>query len=240
MRDDDGRLHHRWREGERTVPAFLDDHAFMVWALLELYDATYEPSYLEQAVQLQRTTDRLFWDADHGGYFFSAEDNEELLVRQKEVYDGAIPSGNSVAARNLLRLARLTGLSELAVRAQTVFEAFASETSRGASGHSHMADAILFAHTPSMEIVIVGEPGAGDTEALLAEVRERYLPQAVTLVVPPGDEGDVVRSLAPFTEGHVPLDGKAAAYVCRDHACKMPTTDPAELGRILDSRTEGN
>jgi len=237
MRDEDGRLQHRWREGERSIPGFLDDHVFLVWGLLELYDATFDAHHLERAIELQETTDRLFWDDEHGGYFFSAADNEKLLVRQKEVYDGAIPSGNSVAAWNLLRLARLTGRTDFADRAQKVFKTFASETARGASAHSHMADAILFAHSPSMEIVIAGNPEAADTEALLAEVRDRYLPQAVTLVVPQGDDGDVVRTLAPFTEGHVPLDDKAAAYVCRDHACKMPTTDPVELGRILDEVT---
>jgi uncharacterized protein YyaL (SSP411 family) len=234
MQDGDDRLHHRWRQGELSVPAFLDDHVFLIWAMLELYDATFEPQYLEHAVALQDTTDRLFWDAVHGGYFFSADDNETLLVRQKEVYDGAIPSGNSVAARNLIRLARLTGRSELAARAQTIFNAFAAETARGASAHSHMADAILLAHTPSLEVVIAGEVNAPQTRALLEQVHHRYLPQAVTLVVPPGPTGDPVRKAAPFTEHHLPIDGVAAAFVCRNHACKMPTTDPGELGRILD------
>ncbi|MEE4270510.1 MAG: thioredoxin domain-containing protein, partial [Thermoanaerobaculales bacterium] len=240
MRDGDGRLLHRWREGDASVPAFLDDHAFLTWAALELYDATFDPAHLELAIELQSTTDSLFRDTDNGGYFFTAADNETLLVRQKEVYDGAIPSGNSVAARNLLRLARLTGREELATRADEIFAAFAADTDRAASGHSHLADAVLFARSSSMEIVIAGEPGSDDTEALLGEVRKRYLPTAVTLVVPPGPEGDRIRTLAPFTENHVPIDGRAAAYVCRNHACKLPTTDPAELGRLLDEAARGS
>jgi len=240
MRDGDGRLLHRWREGDASVPAFLDDHAFLTWAALELYDATFDPAHLELADELQAATDRLFRDADNGGYFFTADDNETLLVRQKEIYDGAIPSGNSVAARNLLRLARLTGREELASRADEIFAAFAADTDQAASGHSHLADAVLLARSPSVEIVIAGEPGAGDTEALLDEVRKRYLPAAVTLVVPPGSEGDRVRRLAPFTEDHAPVDGRAAAYLCRNHACELPTTDPTELARLLDDAIKGS
>ena len=235
MRDKKGRLHHRWREGELTVPAFLDDHVFMIFANLELYDATLDAEYLEQALELQATTDTFFWDKENGGYFFSPTDGEELLVRQKEIYDGAIPSGNSVAAMNLLRLARLTGRTDLADRADTIFKVFAADSSRGASAHSHLADAMLFASSPSLEIVIAGKAGADDTKALLAEVRSHYLPQAVTLLVSPGAEGDAVRKLAPFTEHHAPIEGKAAAYVCRDYACKMPVTDPEALARLLDA-----
>ena len=238
MRTEAGRLQHRWRDGELTVPAFLDDHVFLVFALLELYDATAEAEYLQRAVDLQAAADTLFWDADHGGYFFSATDGENLLIRQKEIYDGAIPSGNSVAAWNLLRLARLTGRSEFADRAANIFTAFAADTTQSASAHSHLADAMLFARSPSLEIVIAGDPGAADTRAMIEVVRAKYLPQSVTLVVPPGADGDAIRALAPFTENHSLIDGKAAAYVCRDYACKMPTTDPDQLGKLLDGATK--
>jgi uncharacterized protein YyaL (SSP411 family) len=233
MRDGRDRLHHRWRAGELAVPAFLDDHVFLIWGALELHEASLEPSFLDLALELQTETDRLFWDAEHGGYFFSPVGGEPLLVRQKEVYDGAIPSGNSVAARNLLRLARLTGRSELAERAEEVFRVFAADTARGASAHSHLADAMLLARSPSLEIVIAGEPSAPDTAALLRAVRSAYLPHAALLLVPGGSDGQRVRELAPFTEGHAPIAGAAAAYVCRDFACRMPTTDPEQLRALL-------
>jgi len=236
--DKKGRLQHRWRDGELSIPAFLDDHVFVIWALLELYDATQDSAHLANAIEIQTRTDELFWDDDNGGFFFSPDDGEKLLVRQKEVYDGAIPSGNSVAAWNLLRLARLTGRTEYSDRADLIFAAFATDTARGASAHSHMADAVLFASSPSLEIVIAGEAGAAETKALLTKVRSTYLPQAVTLLVEPGKTGDVVRKIAPFTENHAPVNGKAAAYVCRDYACKMPTTDPAELARMLNEITK--
>jgi uncharacterized protein YyaL (SSP411 family) len=234
---EDGRLLHRWRDGELAVRAFLDDHVFLIWALLELYDATFDSKFLKEAIDIQTTTDELFWDDANGGYFFTPDDGEELLVRQKEIYDGAIPSGNSVAARNLLRLGRLTGNTVYSTRAESIFTTFAADTARGASAHSHLADAVLFARSPSLEVVIAGDPDEPDTKALLGEVRKRYLPQSVTLVVAPNADGEVIRKLAPFTENHVPLEGDAAAYVCRDFACKMPTTDPAELGRLLDEGT---
>ncbi len=109
LRAKDGRLLHRYRLGEAAIPAFLDDHVFLTWALLELYDATLEVRYLERAIDLQDETISRFWDPKGGGFFFTAPDNEALLVRSKEVYDGAIPSGNSVAMNNLVRLAHLTG-----------------------------------------------------------------------------------------------------------------------------------
>jgi len=234
MRDDTGRLHHRWRDGDLAVPAFLDDSAFLVWGALELYDATLDARALALAVDLQSTCDQLFWDADGAGYFFSADDSETLLVRQKEIYDGAIPSGNSVAARNLIRLARLTGRTEHSDRADLIFRAFAADTARGASAHSHLADALQLARTPSVEIVIAGEPGADDTEALLEVVRESAPPHAAVLLVPPGADGDRVRSLAPFSADHAPVDGRAAAYVCRDFACRQPVTEPAGLAELLN------
>ena len=233
-----GRLQHRWRDGELTIPAFLDDHVFLIFALLELYDATLNPAHLVSAVELQKTTDELFWDAENGGYFFSPDDGEKLLVRQKEVYDGAIPSGNSVAARNLLRLARLTGQTAFADRADAIFAAFAADTGRSASAHSHLADAMLFASSSSLEIVIAGDPEATDTQAMLHQLRSTYLPQAVTLVIAPDAEGDAIRKLAPFTEGHVPIDGQAAAYVCRNFSCQMPTTDPKKLAELLEGAAE--
>lgn len=234
---EDGRLHHRWRDGHLSVPAFLDDHVFVIWALLELYDATLDPDRLATALQLQARTDELFRDTENGGYFFSATDGERLLVRQKEVYDGAIPSGNSVAAHNLIRLSRLTGVEAFAEQAGSIFSAFAADTGRSASAHSHLAEAMLSARSPSIEIVIAGRSGDSDTEALLHQVRTRSLPNAAMVLVEPGPAGDVIRTLAPFTEHHTPIDGAAAAYVCRDHACKAPTTVPEELGRLLDEAT---
>jgi len=234
MRAKNGRLLHRYREGEASVPAFLDDYVFLTSAMLELYDATLDARYLERALKLQQETVELFWDTGNGGFFFTAADNEELLIRQKEIYDGAIPSGNSVAAENLVRLARLTSNTELAQRADSIFSAFSSEASRLPSAHSQLMSALQLAAGPSLEVVIVGEPGNDDTKVLLRTLRAAYLPQAAVLLVQPGEAGATIRRLAPFTKPYGPVGGRAAAYVCRDFQCQLPTTDPEKLAELLE------
>ncbi len=234
MHNDGGRMLHRYRDGDASIPAFLDDYVFMTTAMLELYDATFDPAYLDRAVKLQQQTRELFWDTERGGFFFTAADNEELLVRQKEVYDGAIPSGNSTAADNLIRLARLTSEKEYLQGADHIFAAFSSEANQLPSAHSQLMSALQRGAGPSLEVVIAGKPGADDTSELISTVREMYLPQAAVLLVPPGESGATIRKLAPFAEGYEPIEGKAAAFVCRHFTCQLPTTDPAKLSALLE------
>ena len=237
MRTNSGRMLHRYRDGDASIPAFLDDYVFMTTAMLELYDATFEPKYLERAAELQQKTHDLFWDTKRGGFFFTAADNEELLVRQKEIYDGAIPSGNSTAADNSIRLARLTSDTEYLQGADHIFAAFSSDANQMPSAHSQLMSALQRGIGPSLEVVIAGKASADDTAALISTVREMYLPQAAVLLVPPGKSGAAIRKLAPFAEGYEPVDGKAAAYVCRDFTCQLPTTDPAKLKELLEEAT---
>ena len=234
MHTNSGRMLHRYREGDASIPAFLDDYVFMTTAMLELYDATFEPKYLERAVELQQQTYELFWDTKRGGFYFTAADNEELLVRQKEIYDGAIPSGNSTAADNLIRLARLTSDDEHLQRANHIFAAFSSDANQMPSAHSQLMSALQRSIGPSLEIVVAGNPDSDDTAALIAIVRETYLPQAAVLLVPPGKSDAAIRRLAPFAESYEPVEGQAAAYVCRDFTCQLPTTDPSKLRELLE------
>ncbi len=157
MRESKGRLLHRYRDGDASIPAFLDDYVFMTTAMIELFEATQDTEYLATAIELQQQTDTLFADDQRGGYYFSAADNEELLVRQKEVYDGAIPSGNSTAADNLVRLARLTGRTEFQESADRIFSAFASDMVRQPSAHSQLDSAFQRRIGQSIEVVIVGD-----------------------------------------------------------------------------------
>jgi uncharacterized protein YyaL (SSP411 family) len=204
---------------------------------LELYDATFDPKYLERAVKLQEQTVGLFWDTARGGFYFTSADNEVLLVRQKEIYDGAIPSGNSMAADNLVRLARLTGDEEYLQRANRIFTAFAADAGRLPSAHTQLVSALQRAAGSSLEVVIAGDPGADDTTALIATVREMYLPHAAVLLVPSGPSGAAIRKMAPFAKSYTPVKGKAAAYVCQDFSCQLPTTDPDKLTRLLKEAT---
>ena len=238
MRGDDERMVHRYRDGDASIPAFLDDYVFMTTAMLELFEATFDARYLATAVELQGQTDALFADGEHGGYFFSAADNEELLVRQKEIYDGAIPSGNSTAAVNLVRLARLTGDSAWEKSADKVISAFAAEVTGQPSAHAQLVSALQLRVGASLEIVIIGDPAAADTRALIETARKPYLPNAAVLVVAPGGAGDQVRELVPFSAAYEMVDGSAAAYVCRNFECKLPTTDPTKLAELLEEASK--
>jgi uncharacterized protein YyaL (SSP411 family) len=174
---------------------------------------------------------RHFEDPTHGGFFLSADDAEALLLRQKEYYDGAVPSGNAVAALNNLRLARLTGQTELEDLAERTMRS-AGEIAQQPMAHTLMMCAAAFAAGPAQEVTIVGDPEAADTRALLDVVRERYLPNAVVHLRPP--DGGAVAELAPYTEAQTMRDGQATAYVCEGFACQAPTTNPEEVVRQLD------
>jgi uncharacterized protein YyaL (SSP411 family) len=232
MRDRDARLLHRYRDGDAAVRAHADDYAFLIWGLLELYEATFEPRHLEAAIALNGQFLSRFWDDDGGGFYFTADDAEELLTRRKEVRDGATPSANSVAMLNLLRLARLTADPELESRAAELAESFAVTSGRNPAAHTHLMAAVDFAVGPSREVVIVGEPQAADTKALLSPLRETYAPGTVVLLRAPGASSGL-REIAPWTEPLGLVDGRATAYVCRDHRCDLPTTDPATLAEAL-------
>ncbi len=226
MQTEDGRLLHRYRSGTAGIPALLDDYAFLAWGLVELYQATFETRWLQAALGLNRTMLRHFGDGARGGLFLSPDDGEALLVRQKEYYDGAIPSGNAVAALNNLRLGRLTGETELEDEAERILRSSESVAQQPVA-HTHAMSALAFALGPAQEITVAGEPGADDTAALLGVLRAHYLPNAVFHLRPP--DAAALAERAPYTETQTMLGGVAAAYVCERFACQAPTTDPAAL-----------
>ncbi len=223
-----GRLLARYRDGQAAYPAYVDDYAFLIWGLIELYEATFDVFYLDQAIKLNDDLLTLFWDSGQGGLFMYGKDSEQLLARPKEVYDGATPSGNSVSALNFLRLARLTGRPELEEYAGRNFAAFAGNINSYPAGYTYMLLALWFALTPGQEIVIGGDPRDPETQAMLKAVRERYLPAAVVLRYSP-ELAKVVPSIAE----QKPIDGKATAYVCKNFACQAPVTSAAALQELL-------
>ncbi|MBI5362440.1 MAG: thioredoxin domain-containing protein [Planctomycetes bacterium] len=235
LRDDKGRLLKRYRAGEAALPAVLDDYAFLVWGLLELHATELDPRWLAEALRLDAEMTARFADTANGGYFLSAADGEALFLRGKEFYDGALPSGNSIAASNSLRLAHLTGDPAHAERARKTLAAGSREITRSPSAFTQAMLALDFEVGPSSEVVISGAPEAEDTRALLREVRARFLPRTVVLLRAPGDDVPLLK-LAPFTKELTRLDGHATAYFCRDFTCQAPTIDPAALGKLLDGR----
>jgi len=203
-----------------------------VWGLLELYETTFDVRRLRVARDLTRDMLEHFWDEEKGGFYFTADDGEKLLVRPRELYDGAIPSGNSVALSNLLRLARITADTGLEEKASELTKAFGAQVARSPIAFTQFLVGLDFAVGPSYEIVVVGEPGKADTEAMLRALRSKYVPSKVVLLRQPGDAPPIA-ALAPFTKPMTLRDGKATAYVCRGYACERPTTDPAVMLKAL-------
>ena len=236
MRPEEGVLLHRYRAGHAGIPAMADDYAALIWALIELYGSSFRPEYLRHAVTLTDEMDHHFRDAERSGFFLARVDAADLIVRQKEVYDGAIPSANSLHAWNLVRLARLTGRTAYEETAAEVFAFAAPYAAQHASAHTALLMALEHAYSPSMEIVIAGEPDAEGTRAFLEVVRSGYRPNLAVLQHSVESDG-VLEELAPFVAGQVPIDGRTAAYFCQDFACQAPTTDPGELQRMLDEVT---
>jgi uncharacterized protein YyaL (SSP411 family) len=234
LRTAEGELVHRYRDGEAGLPAHVDDHAFLVWGLIELYEATFEVRYLKEALRLNDTMIRRFWDEKGGGFFFTAEGGEELHARRKEVYDGAVPSGNSVALWNLLRLARLTGNPALEARARELVGAFSRKITGLPMGYTLFLTALDFEFGPLREVVIAGDPAREDGKAMLRAVRGGYRPGMVVLLKPPGEAGKALSALVPFTAEHKPQGGKATAFVCSEFRCELPVTDPEKVLELLD------
>ena len=232
MRDDDGRLLHRYRDGDADIRAHLDDYAFLTWGLIELYETTFDPRWLKAALSLLDESLDHFWDADEGGFFLTADDGEELIVRPKEISDGAMPSGNSVQLANLLRLARLTGRTEYETRADALARWAGRQARSRPTGFTALLAGLAFALGDAREVVIAGAREEDDTQALVDVLREAYTPFTVALHRPPG-EAPAIADLAPFTAAQTPVDGQAAAYVCRDFACDAPTIDPERLRQQL-------
>ncbi|MDH3215655.1 MAG: thioredoxin domain-containing protein [Candidatus Krumholzibacteria bacterium] len=231
MRGDQGELFHRYRQGVAGIPATVDDYAFLIWGLLELYENTFDVDHLQTAVKLNGDLIDRFWDDQNGGLFFTADGGEELIARMKEVQDGAIPSGNSVTMLNLLRLGRLTANPQLEERAAAIGRAFFQQVSEAPSAFTQLLLAVDFAVGPSFEVVIVGKPGAKDTRAMQRALNSVYLPRKVTLYKPSDEKSPEITKLATFTKDHQAIEGKATAYVCRNYACDLPTTDVEQMLR---------
>ncbi len=233
LRDEGGRLLHRYRDGEAGIAGSVDDYAFLVWGLIELYETTFETRYLRDAVELTREMLTRFWDDNAGGLFFAPADGEELLIRKKEIYDGATPSGNSVAALNLIRLARITADPDLERKAALTGRAFSGSIREFPMGYTQMLVALEFALGPSHEVVVVGTPDADQTRSMLSTLRGVFLPNKVVVFRQADTQDPELLELIPYAAGMQTIDGNATAYVCRNHACDLPTTDPDEMLRKL-------
>jgi len=233
LRDNNGRLLHRYRDGEAGIMANIDDYAFLIWGLIELYEATFDTMYLQTALDLNNELIKHFWDVKNGGFYFTSDDGEELLVRQKEINDGAIPSGNSVAMLNLLRLGRITADTDFEEKAFQIGNVFSESVKRYPSGFTQFMVGLEFGIGPSYEVIIVGDSKAQDTEDMLQSLHKQFVPNKVVLFRSTEEGEGSITQIAEYTKNHISQNGKATAYVCLNYECKLPTTDIEKMLELL-------
>ena len=229
----DGRLR-RSALGTRVGgEAYLNDYAGLIAGLLDLYEVTFELRWLQEAIALQAIQDSHFWDNKNGGYFLTANDAEPLLAREKPAYDGAEPSGNAVAAHNLLRLAEWTLNTGYRQRAQRCLRAFASELKQRPTGMPRLLSALDFFLDRPKEIAIVKASTDDTVEPFLEQLRRHFLPNRVLTIVTQGDELVTHQQVVPWLEAKRAIKGKVTAYVCEQHVCSLPTSDPGIFAKQL-------
>lgn len=229
----EGRLLRCYRKGEAAIPAFLDDYAFLVWGLIELYQATFEAGYLRLAHSLNEHMLELF-DNDGGGLNFAAGHEEDLLFIKANAQDSALPSGNSVAAMNLLRLGRLLRKPRLEERGEAIIRSFSGDMQRSPTAFTFLLSALDLAHSPPEEVVICGEEGAAETTACLKMVQSGFNPHRTIHLHRSGSKGDQIRDLCPFLTEMDSGGEPVRAYICRDRSCLPPVSETAALQDLLE------
>jgi len=229
-----GTLYRSWCDGVRNpAPGLAEDHAALITGLLDLYEAGGDWRWLQWAERLQVRMDELFWDDERGGYFQSRADAADVLVRLKDDYDGAEPAANSLALANLIRLDWLTGLAGARERAERTITALQPQWSATPQALPLFLTGIEWALSAPMTVVLAGDPGAPDTQALAVELSVRPGRRHVVLWADGGEGQRWLAERRPYLADMSPRSGHAAAYVCRDYACRAPVSTPEELRAVL-------
>lgn len=230
---ENGILFHRYIDGEWNFNGNIDDYAFLIFGLIELYEATFDVKYLKEAILLNDEAIKLFWDDKQGGFYFTPKDGENIIIRTKEVYDGAIPSGNSIALLNLIRLSRISGDTKLERYISDLEKAF-SRTIEGAPlGYTAFLLGIDYLLGKSYEIVICGDRNSEDTKNMIRALNKEFIPNKVVLFNPINEDNSEITKIAPYVKDEKAVGGKATAYICKNFACGMPITDADDILRTL-------
>ena len=229
-----GKLLHRYKDGEAAITAFADDYAFMIWAGIELYEATFNAEYLETALELNKSFIADFWDEEPGAFFFTAQDTDPILGRQKQIFDGAVPSANSVALLNLIRLSRFTGDPSFEEKADIMGRFFSTDLIRlGSSITMSMMGLQFLNHDPTEIVIAEGDDNPG---AFIAKIRQSFLPAKI-LIFRPRNEKDPVFDLCKFVKAQPPLNNLSCVYICRNYSCEKPVSDMDQLKAVWDYKT---
>jgi uncharacterized protein YyaL (SSP411 family) len=229
----DGRLCRTWKAGEARLNGYLEDYSMVTAALVTLYESTFDRRWLDEARGLAAEMLRLFWDATLEGFYDTGIDHERLIVRPRNLYDNAVPSGSSVAIETLLRLAELTGEREYEQRAVAALRPMADLMARHPTAFGRFLCALDFHLGPRVELALLAPRAIEELDRLAREAFGRYLPNLVAAGAVAGQP----RATAgiPLLEGRGAVDGRPTAYVCRDYACDLPVTDATALARQLDA-----
>jgi len=228
-----GILLRRYRAGDAAIPGFLDDYALFTQALIDLYETQFDRRHLDLALRLTEKQRELFEDAEHGGFFSSVEGDRRLVLRVKEDYDGAEPSGNSIAVMNLLRLAQITNREDLRVAAEQTLAAFAPRLTAAALALPEMLAACEFRTGQPRQIILVGDRDAADTRELVRTLYSHFVPQRIVLLVDSPEARAALAAGIPAVESMGKLDGRASAYVCHNYTCQMPVNEAARLAELI-------
>ena len=230
---ENGILLRRYREGDAAIPGFLDDYALFAQALLDLYEAQFDRRHLDLALRLTEKQRELFEDTAQGAFFSSQEGDSQLVLRVKEDYDGAEPSGNSIALGNLLRLAQITNREDLRASAERLLAAFAARLTAAPVALPQMLAACEFRLGQPRQIILVGDRDAADTKVLLRALHSRFVPHRIVLLVDSPESRAALSAAIPTIAAMEPVDGLASAYVCRDYTCQMPVNTAERLGELI-------
>ena len=228
-----GRLMRYYRDGQVVEKAFLDDYAFTAMGLLDLYEATFDVKWLIEAKSLSNQMIELFADTETGGFFLAGKDSEKLITRTKPGSDGAIPSGNSVAALVLLKLGKLTMDQHFTELGDKVLETFSQQLERSPAYSSAMLRALDFRLGPTQEIIIAGNADSPDVKQMLKLIHSTFLPNAVVLLHEPDKADSTLYNTVPFIKNQTAIEGKATAYVCENYVCKRPVNNIGEFENLI-------
>ena len=224
LRREDGRLLARYRDGEANFLAYAADYAYLIWGLIELYQSSFEVEYLTLALELNDDLLKYFWDEENGGLYFYGSDSEELITRPKKVNDGALPSANSVAALNFLRLSKLAPEKNLAVKAEEQLKAFWSQIKNYPRSYAYFLVAVLFNQVENREIVLVGERNSEKTKKMIVDLNKRFLPFSNVILNDSRNRAELIK-INPILKEQEQINQQPTAYICKDFSCQEPTTN---------------
>ncbi|MDA3843948.1 MAG: thioredoxin domain-containing protein [Candidatus Kapabacteria bacterium] len=232
MTDSKGRLLHTYRKGKADIPGNIDDYAFLIAALIDLYEADFDILHIDRARKLNDILDKHFLDNSDGAYFFTADYAEKLIVRKKELYDGALPSGTSLELMNMIRLERLSGDQRMKKKVKNLIESYGSSVNSSPIAYTQFLNALDFWFGPSMEIVICAYDFDKTAKDMLELINSKFIPNK-TIMLKTNENSAKIEKLAPFTVGMKVVKGETAAYVCTNNTCAAPVYDIAALKKLI-------